>query len=138
MVSRVVLVQDSSWYFSFPCHSFIAPVAPQSSPSVIQGWYNRPIKMAAVIVDFFHSSPIDRYINTILLLNIFHCQYTEIKCIHTKCQAQFSVPLRSCVRQCREYTLHTNTTISLYELREVYLGQNHVCRYDIICCILHQ
>jgi hypothetical protein len=33
-----------SQYCSFPCHSFVPPVVPQSSPSITQGWYNRPIK----------------------------------------------------------------------------------------------
>jgi hypothetical protein len=27
----------------FPCQSYIPPIAPQSSPSIMQGWYNRPI-----------------------------------------------------------------------------------------------
>jgi hypothetical protein len=31
--------QVSSDYFGLPCHSFI----PQSSPSIIQSWYNMPI-----------------------------------------------------------------------------------------------
>jgi hypothetical protein len=30
-------------YFAFPCHSFIPLSVPQSSPSIIQGWYNTPI-----------------------------------------------------------------------------------------------
>jgi hypothetical protein len=43
VVDRAALGQVSSEYFSFPCHSFIPLIAPQSSPSIIQGWYNRPI-----------------------------------------------------------------------------------------------
>jgi hypothetical protein len=35
--------QASSEYFSFACHSFIPLTAPQSSPSIIQGSYSRPI-----------------------------------------------------------------------------------------------
>jgi hypothetical protein len=29
--------------FESPCNTFIPLIAPKSSPSVIQGWYNRPI-----------------------------------------------------------------------------------------------
>jgi hypothetical protein len=36
--------QVSSEYFGFLCHSFIPLTAPQPSPSVTQGWRNRPIK----------------------------------------------------------------------------------------------
>jgi hypothetical protein len=36
------LGQDFPEYISFPCHSFIPPIAPQSS-SFIQGWQNRLI-----------------------------------------------------------------------------------------------
>jgi hypothetical protein len=43
VVDRAALGQVSSEYFGFPCHSFIPPTAPQSSPSTIQGWYNRSI-----------------------------------------------------------------------------------------------
>jgi hypothetical protein len=42
-VDRAALGQVSSQYFGFPCHSFSPPTASQSSPSIIQGWYNRPI-----------------------------------------------------------------------------------------------
>jgi hypothetical protein len=43
MVDRAALRQVSSEFFGFPCHSFIPLIAPQSSPSIMQGWYNRPI-----------------------------------------------------------------------------------------------
>jgi hypothetical protein len=42
VVDRAALGKVSSEFFSF-CHSFILLIAQQSSPSVIQGWYNRPI-----------------------------------------------------------------------------------------------
>jgi hypothetical protein len=35
--------QVLSEYFGFSCHSFIPLIAPQSSPSILQGWYNRQI-----------------------------------------------------------------------------------------------
>jgi hypothetical protein len=40
LVDREALGQFSSEYFGFPCHSFIPQIIPQSSPSIIQGWYN--------------------------------------------------------------------------------------------------
>jgi hypothetical protein len=40
---RAALRQVPSKYFSFPCHSFIPLTAAQPSPSIIQGWYSRPI-----------------------------------------------------------------------------------------------
>jgi hypothetical protein len=33
----------SQYFGGFACHSFIPLNAPQSSPSIIQGWYNKPI-----------------------------------------------------------------------------------------------
>jgi hypothetical protein len=30
-------------YFGFTCHSLTQVIAPQSSPSIIQDWYKRPI-----------------------------------------------------------------------------------------------
>jgi hypothetical protein len=44
-MDRAELGQVSSQYFSFPCHSFIPLTAPLSSPSIIQGWYNRSINV---------------------------------------------------------------------------------------------
>jgi hypothetical protein len=43
VADRVELEQVSSEYFGFLCQPFIPRTAPQSSPSIIQGWYNRPI-----------------------------------------------------------------------------------------------
>jgi hypothetical protein len=43
VVERAALGQVFSEYFGFPCHSFSPLIAAQSSPSIMQGWYNRPI-----------------------------------------------------------------------------------------------
>jgi hypothetical protein len=43
VVDSAALGQVFSEYFSFPYHSFSPLTAPQSSPSIILGWYNRPI-----------------------------------------------------------------------------------------------
>jgi hypothetical protein len=43
VVDRATLRQVSSEYFGFPCHSFIPLTASQSSQSIIQDWYSRPI-----------------------------------------------------------------------------------------------
>jgi hypothetical protein len=43
VVDRAVLGQVSTEHFGFPCHTFIPLIAPQSSPFIIWGWYNRPI-----------------------------------------------------------------------------------------------
>jgi hypothetical protein len=43
VLDKAALGPDFSEHFSFPCQSFIPLTAPQSSPSIIQGWYNRPI-----------------------------------------------------------------------------------------------
>jgi hypothetical protein len=43
VVDTATLRQVSPKYFGFPCHSFIPPVSPQSTPSIIQAWYNRPV-----------------------------------------------------------------------------------------------
>jgi hypothetical protein len=43
VVDRAVLWQVSSEYFGIHCHSFILLTALQSSPSITQGWYTRPI-----------------------------------------------------------------------------------------------
>jgi hypothetical protein len=42
-VDRTAVGQVFPEYFSFPCQSFIPLVASQSSPSIIQGWYSKPI-----------------------------------------------------------------------------------------------
>jgi hypothetical protein len=42
-VDRAALRQVLFEYFHFSRHSFILLTVPQSSPSVIQGWYNKPI-----------------------------------------------------------------------------------------------
>jgi hypothetical protein len=47
---RAALVQVFSEYFGDPCHSFIPLIAPHSSKSITEGWYNRPIN-AVVIMD---------------------------------------------------------------------------------------
>jgi hypothetical protein len=44
VVDKEALDQLSFQYFYFPCKSFIPPIAPQSSPSIIRGWYNRPFR----------------------------------------------------------------------------------------------
>jgi hypothetical protein len=43
VLDRAALGQVSSEYFGFPCHSFIPPIAPQSTLSIIQGRYNKPV-----------------------------------------------------------------------------------------------
>jgi hypothetical protein len=43
VLDKAALVKVLYEYFGFPCQSFSPPSAPQSSPSIIQGWYNRPI-----------------------------------------------------------------------------------------------
>jgi hypothetical protein len=43
VMDRAALGQVLSDHFCFLCHSFIPLIAPQSSPSIIHGWYNRPI-----------------------------------------------------------------------------------------------
>jgi hypothetical protein len=43
VVDRETLQLFSSEYFGFPCKSFTPLIAPQSSPSIIQSWYTRPI-----------------------------------------------------------------------------------------------
>jgi hypothetical protein len=43
VVDIVALGQAFSKYFGFPCQPFVPLIAPQSSPSIVQGWYNRPI-----------------------------------------------------------------------------------------------
>jgi hypothetical protein len=43
---RMTLAQIFSEYFGFPYHPFIPLIAPQSSPSIIHGWWT-----------WFHSSP---------------------------------------------------------------------------------
>jgi hypothetical protein len=42
-MDRAAVGQVPSQYFGFPCHSIIRLLAPQSSPSIIRIWYNRPI-----------------------------------------------------------------------------------------------
>jgi hypothetical protein len=46
VVEKVALQQVFSEYFGFPLLSFILPVAPQSSSSIIWGWYSRPVVAA--------------------------------------------------------------------------------------------
>jgi hypothetical protein len=43
VVDRAAVGRVSSEHFGFPSHSFIPLIVPQSSPSIIQGWYNKPI-----------------------------------------------------------------------------------------------
>jgi hypothetical protein len=43
MADRMTLNQVSSEYFGFPCQSSIQLIAQQSSPSIMEDWYNRPI-----------------------------------------------------------------------------------------------
>jgi hypothetical protein len=43
VVDRATLRQVFSEYFRLPCHSSSPLIAPHSSPSIIQGWYKRPI-----------------------------------------------------------------------------------------------
>jgi hypothetical protein len=44
MVDTAALGQVFPKYFGFPCQLFLLLIAPQStSPSNLQGWYNRPI-----------------------------------------------------------------------------------------------
>jgi hypothetical protein len=43
VVDRAALRQVFSEYLGFTCYSFIPLIATQSSPSIIQGWYSRPI-----------------------------------------------------------------------------------------------
>jgi hypothetical protein len=43
VVDREALRSVSLKNFDFPSHEFILPIDPQSSLSVIQGWYNRLI-----------------------------------------------------------------------------------------------
>jgi hypothetical protein len=43
VVDRAAVEQVFPEYFGFPFHSFIPLTAPQSSPSMIQGGYNRPL-----------------------------------------------------------------------------------------------
>jgi hypothetical protein len=45
-----------SEHFGFSCQLFIPLFAPQSSPSVIQGWYSRPINGRSSSGAWFHSS----------------------------------------------------------------------------------
>jgi hypothetical protein len=40
VVDRASLGQVFFEYFGFPCHAFIPLIAPKSSPSIIQDWYN--------------------------------------------------------------------------------------------------
>jgi hypothetical protein len=44
-VDRATLGQVFSMYFCFPCHSCIPLIVLQSSPSIIQGWFNRTINV---------------------------------------------------------------------------------------------
>jgi hypothetical protein len=46
VVDKVALGQIFSEYFSFPLPIFIPPIAPQLPPSIIGGWYNRPVVAA--------------------------------------------------------------------------------------------
>jgi hypothetical protein len=41
VLDKATLRQVSSEYFGFLCHLFIPLIAPQSSPSVTQSWYNK-------------------------------------------------------------------------------------------------
>jgi hypothetical protein len=43
VVDGTAMEQISFKYFGFPYNSFIPLNGSQSSPSIIQGWYNRPI-----------------------------------------------------------------------------------------------
>jgi hypothetical protein len=43
VVDRAALRQVSTEYIGFPCHIFVPLIAPKSTPSVSQSWYNRPI-----------------------------------------------------------------------------------------------
>jgi hypothetical protein len=43
VVDRAALGKAFSEYFVYPCHSFILLTALQSSPSIIQDQYSRPI-----------------------------------------------------------------------------------------------
>jgi hypothetical protein len=44
----------------FPCHWFIPLISPQSSLSIIQGWYNRPINGCSTTSTSFYSSQINK------------------------------------------------------------------------------
>jgi hypothetical protein len=61
VVDKAALEHVSSEYFSFPCLSFIAPIAVKSSPPNIQGWYNQKI----------HSSPLSELKNHHRSMEIF-------------------------------------------------------------------
>jgi hypothetical protein len=59
-MERAALGQVFSEYFGFPCHSFIPLIGPQTLPSIVKGWGNRPI--LGLNISGFGSTPAP-YIN---------------------------------------------------------------------------
>jgi hypothetical protein len=48
VVDRTALGHDSSEHFGLPCHSFSPLTRPQTSPSIIEVWYNTPINCRGI------------------------------------------------------------------------------------------
>jgi hypothetical protein len=50
MVARAMLKQVFSEGFGFPCPSFVPPIAPHSSPSIVQGYFSWSINGLNILV----------------------------------------------------------------------------------------